>query len=216
VKTVPHGKVDQVSLATHSKLVVCFFVLFGFGLHGLQASSAQTASALPILNNAVVSTIAPGVIEVSGERFSPGGLVYIALYDGWGTALHETRWVASSPTVYAVNGSQDPAQGFVQGGRIEEAFAASRAPVFGPNGSQDPAQGYGAGDDGSQALSAPREAVYGPNGSQDPAQGYVAGSDGGEAFAIACDAPLMERAFDQRTATWSNLLDVDSGCGGGN
>ena len=141
-----------MSLATHSKLVVCFFVLFGFGLHGLQASSAQTASALPILNNAVVSTIAPGVIEVSGERFSPGGLVYIALYDGWGEMLHETRWVASSPT------------------------------------------------------------VYGPNGSQDPAQGYVAGSDGGEAFAIACDAPLMVRAFDQRTTSWSNLLDVDSGC----
>lgn len=206
-----------MSLATHSKLVVCFLVLFGFGLGGWPASTAaQSASALPVLSGAVVSTIAPGAIEVSGERFSPGGLVYIALYDGWGTALHETRWVASSPTVYGVNGSQDPAQGFVQGGRIEEAFAASRAPVFGPNGSQDPAQGYGAGDDGSQALSAPREAVYGPNGSQDPAQGYVAGSDGGEAFAIACDAPLMVRAFDQRTATWSNLLDVDSGCGGDN
>ena len=148
-----------MSFAMHNKLVVCFLVLFGFGLNGLPVATAQTASALPILNNAVVSTIAPGVIEVSGERFSPGGLVYIALYDGWGTALHETRWVASSPTVYGVNGSQDPAQGFVQGGRIEEAFAASRAPVFGPNGSQDPAQGYGAGDDGSGALGPSRSGL---------------------------------------------------------
>ena len=211
MKTVPHGKVDQVSLATHSKLVICFLVLFGFGLGGWPASTAaQSASALPVLSGAVVSTIAPGAIEVSGERFSPGGLVYIALYDGWGTALHETRWVASSPTVYGVNGSQDPAQGFVEGGRIEEAFAAYRESVFGPNGSQDPAQGYVAGDNGS--LTTAREAAYGPNGSQDPAQGYAAGNDNGQAFAIACDAPLMVRAFDQRTASWSNLLDVDSGC----
>jgi len=180
VKTVPHGKVDQVSLATHSKLVVCFFVLFGFGLHGLQASSAQTASALPILNNAVVSTIAPGVIEVSGERFSPGGLVYIALYDGWGEMLHETRWVASSPTVYGPNGSQDPAQGYLVGGGIEESFAQV----------QDP--------------------VYGPNGSQDPARGYVSGDSRG--IGSVCDGPMMVRAFDQRTASWSNMLDVESGC----
>ncbi len=172
-----------MSLSTHSKLVVCFLLMFGLGLNGLPASSAaQSASAIPALSSASANAIAPGMVEVRGERFSPGGLVYIALYDGWGTVLHETRWVASSPTVYGVNGSHDPAQGFVQGGRIEEAFAAYR------------------------------QSVYGPNGSQDPAQEYVAGDDGGQAFATACDAPLMVRAFDQRTASWSNLLDVESGC----
>ncbi len=169
-----------MSLVTHSKLVVCFLVLFGFGLNGLPASSAQTASALPVLNNAVVSTIAPDTIEVSGERFSPGGLVYVALYDGWGTALRETRWVASSPTVYGPNGSQDPAQGYLAGGGIEESFALVQPTIYGPNGSQDPARGYIAGD-------AP-------------------------ATASVCDGPMMVRAFDQRTASWSNMLDVESGC----
>ncbi len=197
-----------MSLSTHSKLVVCFLVLFGFGLTGLPGTTvAQSASTLPVLNSAIASTVAPGAIEVIGERFSPGGLVYLALYDGWGATLHETRWVASSPTVYGVNGSQDPAQGFIAGGGISESFEHVRQAVYGPNGSQDPAQGYIAGDEGFQA----RSAVYGPNGSQDPAQGYVPGTTGA-ALADACDAPLMVRAFDQRTASWSNLLDVDAGC----
>ncbi|MDQ3657516.1 MAG: hypothetical protein M3457_20870 [Chloroflexota bacterium] len=201
----------------HSKFVVCFLFLFGFGVNGLPASStAQPAATIPVLNRAIASTSAPGMVEVRGDRFSPGGLVYVVLYDQWGSTLHETRWVASSPTVYGANGSQDPAQGFVQGGRIEEAFAASRQPVYGPNGSQDPAQGFVAGDDGSQAPTAARETVYGVNGSQDPAQGYVAGDDGDRSFATACDAPLMVRAFDQRTASRSNLLDVEAACGAGN
>lgn len=199
-----------MSLSLHSKLLVCFLVLFGFGLGNLPTfATAQSASAIPVLTSAIASAVAPGAIEVNGERFSPGGLVYIALYDGWGTTLHETRWVASSPTVYGVNGSQDPAQGHVQGGQIREAFVTSREPVYGANGNQDPAQGYIAGDEGFQA----HEAVYGPNGSQDPAQGYVAGDDSQER-AAACAAPLMVRAFDQQTASWSNLLDVDSGCDG--
>ncbi|MEJ7901812.1 MAG: hypothetical protein WKF63_08175 [Thermomicrobiales bacterium] len=197
-----------MSLHTHSKLVVCFLVLFGFGLTGLPGSTAaQSASTLPVISNAVASTVAPGAIEVSGERFSPGGLVYVALYDQWGATLHETRWVASSSTVYGANGSQDPAQGFVAGGRIDESFAHFRQTVYGANGSQDPAQGYIAGDEGFQT----REAVFGPNGSQDPAQGYVPGNSG-EEFVTACDAPLMVRAFDQRTASWSNTLDVNLGC----
>lgn len=172
-----------MSLATHSKLVVCFLAMFGFSLTGLPGSTvAQSASTLPVLSSAVAIAVAPGTIEVSGERFSPGGLVYIALYDGWGTTLRETRWVASSPTVYGLNGSQDPAQGFIAGGGIAESFAQVR------------------------------QTVYGPNGSQDPAQGYVAGDDGAQALASACDAPMMVRAYDQRTASWSNTLDVALGC----
>jgi len=201
-----------MSLSTHSKLVVCFLVMFSFSLTGLTGSTvAQSASTLPVISNAVTSAIAPGVIEVSGERFSPGGLVYIALYDGRGTTLHETRWVASSPAIYGSNGSQDPAQGYVGGGGIRESFEQVRQAVYGVNGSQDPAQGYIAGEVGSRASTDASEAVYGPNGSQDPAQGFVPGTNGA-AITSGCDTPLMVRAFDQATASWSNTLDVDLGC----
>ena len=42
---------------------------------------------------------ASGTITVTGRAFTPGGRVYVALYDVWGTALYETRWTTASPTV---------------------------------------------------------------------------------------------------------------------
>ncbi len=168
---------------THNKLVVCFLVLFGLGVHiALPASNAQTSVAQPVLLNAIPSSIAPGTIEVAGEGFTAGGLVYITLDDEWGTTLRQDRWTTASPTVYGAHGSQDPAQGFTAGGDIEESFPPFRQTAFGPNGSQDPARGYVAGD-----------------GQMTPPAG-------------ACDGPLVVRALDQRTASWSNLLDVEPGC----
>lgn len=135
-----------MSFLIHNKLVVCFVLMFGLGLAGLPVPAAAQPGALPILSSAVASAVSPGTIEVSGERFSPGGLVYIEVYDEWGTTLRETRWVASSPTVHGPNGSQDPARGYVAGGEIRESFEQVRQTVYGPNGSQDPAQGYVRGD----------------------------------------------------------------------
>ena len=199
-------------VSVHSRVVVCFLVMFGFLFNGIaSSSSAQPASVLPVLINAVTSAVNPGTIMVRGGNFSPGGLVYIALYDQWGATLHETRWVTASTTVYGPSGSQDPAQGFIAGSGIGEWFEQIRLTVYGPNGSQDPAQGYIAGDVGSRASTDASEAVYGPNGSQDPAQGFVPGTTGA-AITSGCDTPLMVRAFDQATASWSNTLDVDLGC----
>ena len=57
-------------------------------------------------------------------------------------------------------------------------------------------------------------AAYGPNGSADPAVGFRPGGAVGEAFGGLCGATAMVRAYDQRTARWSNWLDVDAAAAG--
>jgi hypothetical protein len=132
------------------------------------AAPTAASPAGPILSAATVA--APGAIDVTGDGFTPGGRVYVALYDIRGTRLNETRWTAASPTVYGRDGSQDPAAGFAPGGALAERFAnlCGATPLvraydeaterrsnwldvdtteFGPahfadNGSADPARGY--------------------------------------------------------------------------
>ena len=98
-------------------------------LTSLMAIGASTTSAtrlvspVPTLTDAVATTPESGMVTVSGEGFSPGGQVYVALFDRWGATLHETRWVTASPTVYGRDGSADPAAGLHRGGTLDEVFA---------------------------------------------------------------------------------------------
>lgn len=85
--------------------------------------ATHPASPLPTLTSVAAPTRTLGTIEVMGKGFSPGGKVYVALYDRWGATLHETRWVTGSATVYGRDGSTDPAAGFHQGGTLREVFA---------------------------------------------------------------------------------------------
>jgi hypothetical protein len=79
--------------------------------------------------------------------------------------------------------------------------------VYGPNGSQDPATGFSQGGT-INAIFGASEAIYGPHGSQDPARGYVAGTHSSG----LCGAEVMARAFDEQTAAWSDLLDINADC----
>ena len=90
---------------------------------GAAAPATQAVSTLPTLTDAFATTSESGMVTVSGEGFSPGGQVYVALYDRWGATLHETRWVTASATVYGRDGSADPAAGYHRGGTVDEVFA---------------------------------------------------------------------------------------------
>lgn len=85
--------------------------------------ATEAGSRLPTLIVAVATSPETGRVTVSGEGFSPGGAVYVALYDRWGATRHETRWVTASPTVYGRDGSADPAAGYHRGGTLDEVFA---------------------------------------------------------------------------------------------
>ena len=89
------------------------------------ASAAEATSVTPLLISA--ATISPttrdaGMIVVTGDTFTPGGQVYIALYDQWGQRLFENRWTTASPDVFGDNGSLDPARGYQAGGLLQESF----------------------------------------------------------------------------------------------
>jgi hypothetical protein len=189
----------------HSRFIVCLLFLVSLGLGNLpQDSLAQTGTSLPSLSAATMTAVPGPFVTVAGEGFTHGGLVYIALYDQWGTDLKETRWTTASPETFGANGSLDPAQGYDAGGVVSEGFDLFRETVYGPNGSMDPAQGYAAGNYSPVVV----DAFYGLNGSQDPANGYVAAATVQE----SCSAPLMVRAYDQDQQAWSNTLDVSIGC----
>jgi hypothetical protein len=131
---------------------------------------AAPSPAAPAIALDVSHAFSPGTIMVDGQGFTPGGRVYIALYDRWGVALHETRWVTATSVLYGSDGSQDPARGFTAGGTVRERFT-------GLCGTELMARAY---DAATQTWSAELDvnatnagsAVYGPDGSQDPARGY--------------------------------------------
>ena len=126
---------------------------------------------VPILTGAGATAGSPGTVTVTGEGFTVGGAVYVALYDRWGATLHEHRSTTADRAVYGPNGSQDPAVGFRRGGTLSEAFGGlcGATPMawahdrgtarwsnwldvdpaglahHGPNGSQDPALGFSPG-----------------------------------------------------------------------
>jgi hypothetical protein len=147
--------------------------------------TAQTSIAGDLAVAYVVSSPSTMVI-VEGEGFSPGGVVYLAVYDRRGAEVHEPVRTMASAADYGTNGSIDPGNGYAPAGSISEAFVLFPATVFGPNGSQDPAQGYVRGADAGPALS----------------------SDDGP----GCGRDLMVRAYDAQADAWSNAVDVVPAC----
>jgi len=83
-----------------------------------------------------------GVFTIRGEGFSPGGSVYLSVNSTAYPGVSESFWTVATTAVYGPNGSQDPANGYVAAGVIDERIVLESETVYGPNGSQDPANGY--------------------------------------------------------------------------
>ena len=66
---------------------------------------------------------------MAGQGFTPGGRVYVALYDQWGAALFETRWVTASERYFQppLNLGTGDDLVFDTGGTIAEAFVIEPA-----------------------------------------------------------------------------------------
>jgi hypothetical protein len=142
------------------------------GVLACSAGAGAAPTATPTGPVLAAVAVAPGTIAVTGHGFTPGGQVYLAVDDAWGTPRHETRSIAADPTTYGRDGSADPATGFVAGGTFDQRFdllcgdsalvraydrgtfaytpwievdlSEFRGTFFGPNGSVDPAKGYAA------------------------------------------------------------------------
>jgi hypothetical protein len=188
-------------------LVLAILGLLIVGHPNAIAGTRQGLGSEPPRLDEVVVVPQQGVITVTGQDFTPGGQVYIALYDRWGVQLYETRWITASDEMFGLNGSRDPALGYVRGGTISEVFRSSDE-VFGPDGSRDPARGYVPAVNGTDVSAD----AFGPDGSRDPAMINVANDISTELARYQCDAMLMVRALDGERDAWSNMLDIESGC----
>jgi len=91
-------------VVVRTRIIICLLSILAFAPLAPLSGGAQSV-AQPVLASITASTALPDSIVVEGHGFTPGGDVYIALYDQWGLILHETRCVA--------------AEG---GGNIREAF----------------------------------------------------------------------------------------------
>jgi hypothetical protein len=61
------------------------------------AADVRPAVAVPSLADASATTQAPRLFTVTGNGFTAGGRVYLAIYDQMGARLYETRWITGSP-----------------------------------------------------------------------------------------------------------------------
>jgi hypothetical protein len=127
-------------------------VIFTLAYSGSANAAPDGQAFTPQISMANVTAIASGEVTVLGANFTPGGDVFIAIYDRWGAETYETRWTTASDNTFAANGSSDPALGFHPGGVVFETFDH------------------------------------------------------------LCEQTAMVRAYDQQTATWSNLMDIDTDC----
>jgi hypothetical protein len=194
-------------VAIRNRVIICLLVFVSLLPQAFVPAAGAQSGVAPDLRHA--SALAPPstLLVVAGDGFTPGGLVYIAVYDRWGVEVHEHGWAIASTAVFGPNGSADPALANVPGGTIHELIDLFPVTVYGENGSQDPARGYSAGSDPVQEPSA----THGPNGSQDPALGYVPAGDQATSGRV-CERNLMVRAYDAEASAWSDLIDVTAGC----
>jgi hypothetical protein len=88
---------------------------------------ADAPAPAPSLTDVSAGTQTPRLFTVAGQDFTPGGRVYLAVYDQMGAQLYETRWVVASPApaVGAGPTGHEAASigGSGQGGTLREGFA---------------------------------------------------------------------------------------------
>jgi hypothetical protein len=80
---------------------------------------------VPRLTDVSATTQTPRLFTVTGTGFTPGGRVYLAIYDQMGAQLYETRWITASPALAVEAGPTDHEAAFIDGsgGTLRETFA---------------------------------------------------------------------------------------------
>jgi hypothetical protein len=110
-----------------------FAIIVGIATVALWIGSAGAADTSqvnpdPSLIDVSATTKTARLFTVTGNDFTAGGRVYLAIYDQMGGQLYETRWVTASLPVVAFMGPTGhqaaSIPGFGRGGMLHEAFAS--------------------------------------------------------------------------------------------
>lgn len=113
---------NTLSFPVLIRTVVLFLSLALSTLLVPAGSPAQVSSPLPVLTSVAASVNTPDAIMVTGQGFTAGGEVFIAVHDPWGERSYETRWTTASEPVFDMLGHDDPALGYRPGGLVRESF----------------------------------------------------------------------------------------------
>ena len=92
-----------------------------------------TSPPVPSLTNVSATTQTPALFTITGNDFTPGGRVSLAIYDQMGAKLYETRWITANaaPPAPATQPSPDYAAqmaGNESGGTFGFTAASATAP----------------------------------------------------------------------------------------
>jgi hypothetical protein len=182
----PHSPRDPVTSPRRgaaTMLTDVFLFLLILRLLSPDPASAQLLPHGEPLLRGMVHSSSPSLLAISGEGFSSGGPVLIAITGSAGTdARFETWTFASSHDSWGPFGAGAANLEFIPAGRVRDLIPLEVEPTYGPNGSQDPALGY------------------------EPADGLAA-------LRLAlCSQGLDVQAFDARSRTWSNNLHMSAVC----
>jgi hypothetical protein len=95
------------------------------GIGSAAAADTSEPVTVPSLTDVSATTQTAHLFTVSGKDFSPGGRVYLAIYDQMGAQLYETRWISASSALPVVAGptGHEGASIDGSGGTLREAFA---------------------------------------------------------------------------------------------
>jgi hypothetical protein len=97
------------------------------GLSSGGAAGTRQSGPIPSLTDVSATTQTAQLFTVTGKDFTPGGRVYLAIYDQMAAQLYETRWISASSALPVVagptghEGASIPGAG--RGGTLREAFA---------------------------------------------------------------------------------------------
>lgn len=116
-----------MSMVLAYRRVLLLLAIMSLMVTGSSAASAVSFStgatrALPVLSNGSPSPPVAGEVDVRGSDFTPGGRVFVAIYDRWDQTHFASRWIRAAAATYGPNGSHDPAIGYVRGGDISASF----------------------------------------------------------------------------------------------
>src|SRR3954451_20889066 len=117
-----------------SKRILAVALMAAFGLLTLvtpaQADNRQmtTSPPVPSLTDVSATTQTPALFTITGNDFTPGGRVYLAIYDQMGAKLYETRWITASLATTGMgreagDGPLGQTLMTIPGGTLREAFA---------------------------------------------------------------------------------------------
>src|SRR3954451_11851465 len=93
-----------------SKRILAVALMAAFGLLTLvtpaQADNRQmtTSPPVPSLTDVSATTQTPSLFTITGNDFTPGGRVYLAIFHQMGARLNETRWMTATRATTSMGG----------------------------------------------------------------------------------------------------------------